>query len=563
MPDPKLILDHVYDHEAAQPERVFLTQPVGGGAVVDYTWGRTVDEARRMAAHLQSLGIAPGARIAMITKNCAHFLIAELAIWMAGGSTVAVFPTETAEHLRYVLEHSEASLLFVGKLDQWPQQAAGVPAGLPCIALPLAPSTAQLANSERWDDIVARTAPLGGRPQRAADDLAMICYTSGSTGQPKGVMHNFGRITRTIECMRADPERQLPAGVPWRTISYLPLSHIYERAVVACRCLQAGDGQIFFSDSLETFIDDVKRARPTVFVSVPRLWLKFQQGVLQTMPAEKLEALLADPATAAAVGSKVLASLGLGEVCRASSGAAPIPPSLLAWYRRLGLPLIEGYGMTEDFAYSHRTTNDFKPSGHVGVACPGVQVRIADDGEVLIKSPGQMVGYYKRPDLNALAFTEDGYFRTGDMGELAADGQLKLTGRVKELFKTAKGKYVAPAPIEGLLNAHPMVEQAIVSGLGQPQPYALVMLAEPLRPKLGDPAVRERVSTTLAQLLRDVNDGLAPHERLQLLVIAREPWSVDNGCLTPTMKIRRSRIEAAFAAQVEGWYAMQGPVLWA
>ena len=563
MPDPKLILDHVYDHEAVQPGRVFLTQPIGSGAVVDYTWGRTVDEARRMAAHLQSLGIAPGARIAMITKNCAHFLIAELAIWMAGGTTVAIFPAETADNLRYVLEHSEASLLFVGKLDQWPQQAAGVPAGLPCIALPLAPPAAQSAIAERWDDIVARTAPLAGRPQRAADDLAMICYTSGSTGQPKGVMHNFGRITRTIECMLADPERQLPEGVAWRTISYLPLAHIYERAVVACRCLQAGDGQIFFGDALETFLDDVKRARPTVFVSVPRLWLKFQQGVLQTMPAEKLDALLGDPATAAAVGRKVLASLGLDEVRRAASGAAPIPPSLLAWYRRLGLPLVEGYGMTEDFAYSHRTTNDFEPSGHVGVASPGVQVRIADDGEVLIKSPGQMVGYYKRPDLNALAFTDDGYFRTGDMGELAADGQLKLTGRVKELFKTAKGKYVAPAPIEGRLNAHPMVEQAIVSGVGQPQPYALVVPAESLRAKLGDAAARERVEAAMGQLLREVNEGLAAHERLQRLVISREPWSVDNGCLTPTMKIKRSRIEAGVALQVDDWYARPGPVVWA
>jgi len=219
--------------------------------------------------------------------------------------------------------------------------------------------------------------------------------------------------------------------------------------------------------------------------------------------------------------------------------------------------------MTEDFAYSHRTTNDFKPSGHVGVASPGVQVRIADDGEVLIKSPGQMVGYYKRPDLNALAFTEDGYFRTGDMGELASDGQLKLTGRVKELFKTAKGKYVAPAPIEGRLNAHPMVEQAIVSGVGQPQPFALVVPAEALRAKLGDAAVRERVEAAMGQLLHEVNEGLAAHERLQRLVISREPWSVDNGCLTPTMKIKRSRIEAGVAPQVADWYARPGPVLWA
>ena len=563
MSDPKLILDHVYDHEAAQPERVFLTQPVGGGHVVDYTWGQTLDEARRMAAHLQRLGLPPGARIALLTKNCAHFFIAELAIWMAGGTTVAIFPTETADTLRYVLEHSEASLLFVGKLDGWPQQAAAVPVGLPCIALPLAPAAALLPDFERWDDITRRTAPLTGRPRRNADDLAMLVYTSGSTGQPKGVMHSFGRITDTVQCAIADPQLRLPEGVPRRTLSYLPLAHIYERAVVECRNLMAGDAQVYFSQSLETFIADLQRARPTVFVSVPRLWLKFQQGVLQTMPADQLDALLADPSTAPAVGRKVLAGLGLDEVRIAACGAAPIPPSLLVWYRRLGLNLVEGYGMTEDFAYSHRTTTEFNAAGHVGVACPGVQVRIAEDGEVLIKSPGQMVGYYKQPELNAQCYTEDGYFRTGDLGELAADGQLKLTGRVKELFKTSKGKYVAPAPIETRLNAHPMVEQAVVSGVGQPAPYALVVLSELVRPTLCAVGVRERVNGELGRLLHDVNTALASHERLQMLVVAREPWSIDNGCLTPTMKVRRGRIEAAVAAQMDGWYATEGPVVWA
>ena len=559
MSDPKLILDHVFDHEAAQPERVFLSQPVGGGVQVDYTWARTLDEARRMAAHLQRLGLAPGARIALLTKNCAHFFIAELAIWMAGGTTVAIFPTETADTVRYVLAHSEASLLFVGKLDNGGLQAPAVPPGLPCIALPLAPGY----DFERWDDITRRTAPLPGRPRRAADDLAMLCYTSGSTGQPKGVMHSFGRITHAVECAIADPQLRLPEGVPRRTLSYLPLAHIYERAVVECRNLMAGDGRVFFSESLDTFVADLQRAKPTVFVSVPRLWLKFQQGVLQTLPADTLDALLADPATAPATGRKVLASLGLDEVRIASCGAAPIPPSLLAWYRRLGLNLVEGYGMTEDFAYSHRTTSEFNAAGHVGVACPGVQVRIAQDGEVLIKSPGQMVGYHKQPELNAQCFTADGYFRTGDLGELRPDGQLKLTGRVKELFKTAKGKYVAPAPIEARLNAHPMVEQAIVSGVGQPQPYALVVLAETLRPTLADAAVRARVDAALGQLLRDVNEGLAAHERLHRLVAVREPWSIDNGCLTPTMKVRRSRIEAAVATEVDTWYAQPGPVLWA
>jgi long-chain acyl-CoA synthetase len=299
-----------------------------------------------------------------------------------------------------------------------------------------------------------------------------------------------------------------------------------------------------------------------VFLSVPRLWLKLEQGVFSTMPRRNLDAMLDNPAVAKEVGRRVLTGLGLDQVVIAASASAPIPAALLDWYRRLGLNMFEGYGMTEDFSYSHRTTGEVNAEGHVGVPYPGVQVRIAEDGEVLIKSPGQLVGYYKRPDLDAASFTDDGFFRTGDLGVQRADGQLRITGRVKELFKTAKGKYVAPAPIEHGLNAHPMVELAMVSGVGQPAPYAIVVLAESLRTQLGDAAVRARVETELGKLLHDVNENLATYERLQMLVVAREPWSVENGCLTPTMKIKRNRIEAALAAQVDAWYAEQKPVLW-
>jgi long-chain acyl-CoA synthetase len=558
MPNPKLILDYVYDHEAAKPDEVFLVQPVGGSRVVEYTWRQMLGETRSMAAHLNGRGFEPGARIAMLSKNCAHCFMVELAVWMAGGTTVAIFPTESAENVRYLLEHSEASLLFVGKLDTWEKQAAAVPTSLPCIALPLAPQT----DFETWDSIVARTEPLGDRPGRNANDLAMLLYTSGSTGQPKGVMQSFGSITHATECRVNDPRDRLPEGTEWRTLSYLPLAHAYERAAVECRHLLQGGGRVFFSESLETFVEDLKRARPTVFLSVPRLWLKLQQGVFSTMPPQKLDAMLDNPAVAKEVGRKVLTGLGLDQVVIAASASAPIPPALLDWYRRLGLNMFEGYGMTEDFSYSHRTTGEFHAEGHVGVPYPGVQVRIAEDGEVLIKSPGQLVGYYKRPDLDAASFTEDGFFRTGDLGVQRADGQLRITGRVKELFKTAKGKYVAPAPIEHGLNAHPMVELAMVSGVGQPAPYAVVVLAESLRTQLEDPAVRARVETELGKLLHDVNENLATYERLQMLVVAREPWSVENGCLTPTMKIKRSRIEAALATQVDAWYAERKPVLW-
>jgi long-subunit acyl-CoA synthetase (AMP-forming) len=555
----KLILDYVYEHEAAQPDRVYLTQPIGGGRVIDYTWAQVLDQARRMAAHLQSRGLGRGDQIAILSKNCAHFFMAELAIWMAGGTTVAIYPTELAETVRYVLEHSEAKLLFVGKLDTWEQQAPGVPEALPRIAFPLAPPTPY----DRWDDLVARHEPLEAKPARAPKDLAIIAYTSGSTGQPKGVMHDFEGVTRAVASMVANFENDYGHQQELRVLSYLPLAHVFERAVIECASLIAGNTRVYFAESLDTFLADLRRARPTAFISVPRLWLRFQQGVFAKMPPKKLDRLLRIPILRRIVARKILAGLGLEHVMFAGSGSAPLPPELLTWYRKLGLNLMEGYAMSEDFAYSHTSTKEKNLPGFVGVASPGVQVRISPEGEVLIKSPGRLVGYFKRPDLDAECFTEDGFFRTGDMGELRADGLLKITGRVKELFKTGKGKYVAPAPIENRLNAHPMVESAIVSGVGQQAAYGMVVLAEALRPRLQDAAVRAEVEQTMAALLKDVNAQLVGHEKLHMLVVAKEPWSIENGCLTPTMKIKRSRIEGAVADRVDAWYAAPGPVVWA
>ena len=557
----QLILDHVYDHEAQLASRVYLTQPLGQGRVTDYTWAQVLDQSRRMAAHLQAQGFPRGARVAILSKNCAHFIMAELAIWMAGYTTVAIFPTETAETIGYVLGHSEASLLFVGKLDTWEAQKPGVPAQMPRIAFPLAPASA-LKEHESWDAIVGRTAPLAGKLQRAADELAMIIYTSGSTGRPKGAMCSFGAISRAAQGIVDDLRKRFGESEDSRILSYLPLAHSFERSWVEAASLVDGKTHVFFAESLDTFLQDLQRARPTMFISVPRLWLKFQQGVFAKMPPEKLDRLLGLPIIGRIVAKKVLKGLGLDAVRQAGSGSAPLPAELIRWYRRLGLKLFEGYGMTEDNSYSHTSNEQFSEPGFVGVAQPGVQVRISPEGEIQIKSPGQFSGYYKDPELTAQSFTEDGFFRTGDRGELRPDGLLKITGRTKELFKTAKGKYVAPAPIESQLLAHPMLELAMVSGVGQPAAYALVVLAEDLRPRTKDPAVRTQVEQALSALLQQVNARLADYEQLRMIVIAREPWTIENGCLTPTMKIKRARIEADTEAQIESWYASPAKVVW-
>ena len=551
-----LILDLVYEHEASHPDRIFLTQPLGGGRVQDLSWGQVLDQARRMAAHLQGLGLPRGARVAMLSKNCAHFIVAELAIWIGGYTTVAIFPTEKADTVRYVLTHSDAAALFVGKLDEWEQQRPGVPAGLPCIALPLAPASA--ADLPRWDDIVARTAPLAGRPQRTADELAMLLYTSGSTGTPKGVMTSFGAISRTGRGIAADVRSRVGPGKPSRMLSYLPLAYSFERSWVEAAALVDGDTHLFFAETLDTFVQDLQRARPTLFISVPRLWLKFQQGVFAKMPPKKLDRLLSLPLIGGLVRKKVLKGLGLDAVVQAGSGSAPLPADLIRWYRKLGLQLFEGYGMSEDNSYSHTSNEQHGEPGWVGVPMPGVQCRISPEGEILIKSPGQCSGYFKDPELTQASFTDDGFFRTGDLGEQRPDGMLRITGRAKELFKTAKGKYVAPAPIENLLNAHPMVEMSLVSGVGQSAAFAMVVLAEDLRGRLHDGALRQQVQAELERLLADVNRQVAEYEHLHTLVVAREPWSIANGTLTPTLKLKRGPIEKAIAVHVEGWYGRKG-----
>ena len=210
----KIILDYIYQHEVNRAGQVVMTQPIGGGKVVDYTWAQVADQARRMAAHLKGMNLAPGSRIAILSKNTAHFMMAELAIWMAGHTTVAIFPTETADTVRYVLTHSEASLLFVGKLDNFKDQASGVPSGLPCIALPLAPD----ADCPTWEEISRRTQPLAGKPTREGSDLMFIMYTSGSTGTPKGVMHSFERGTLAAESIVAHQEEDQGAGFDYRVL---------------------------------------------------------------------------------------------------------------------------------------------------------------------------------------------------------------------------------------------------------------------------------------------------------------------------------------------------------
>jgi long-chain acyl-CoA synthetase len=541
-------LDSVYRHERDLAERVWLTQPMGGGVVRDLTWREAMAEARRMAEYLRGRDFPPGSRIAILSKNCAWWFLADLAIFMAGHVSVPVYPTLTADTLRQILEHSGARLVFVGKLDAYSAMAPGIPASVDRVAFPLSPDR----DARRWDDIVASTAPVAGSPRRAADDLATIIYTSGSTGASKGIMHSF----RTM-CAAAVYLREAGYSVDDRAISYLPLAHVAERAVLMTPSLLVGF-RVFFAESLETFIDDVRRARPTIFGSVPRLWLKLQSGVFERIPQRKLDRLLRIPIVRGVVRRKVLEGLGLDQVRMAACGSAPVPAELLEWYRTLGLDIREIYAMSENFAVSHMTRPGGRLPGYVGPPLPGVEQRLTDEGEVLVRSPGTMLGYYEAPELTREVIDADGWVHTGDRGQLSADGQLRITGRVKELFKTSKGKYIAPAPIESLLLASPLLDQACVVDIGLGQPAAIVVRS---------PAAHGEAHDTLAERLEQLRDRvnrlLDPHEHLDRIIVVADEWTVDNGLLTPTMKLRRAAIEERYARERDAWQSASQRVFFA
>ncbi|OGB06153.1 MAG: AMP-binding acetyl-CoA synthetase [Burkholderiales bacterium RIFCSPHIGHO2_12_FULL_69_20] len=559
--DPsKLALQRLYHWEQTAPDRVVLTQPMGGGVTTDHTWAQVMDQSRRIAAHLQAQGIRPGDKVALISKNTAWWLMADFAIWLAGGVSVPLYPTLAAETIRQILTHSEARLLFIGKLDGWSGMKAGVPAGLHCIAMPLAPPKAELPpGTEQWDNIIARTQPLAGHPVRDGDELSTIMYTSGTTGMPKGVMHSFGTFAWSVD---VGLKRLPDISQNSRMLSYLPLSHVAERTLVEHGLLATGM-HIFFAESLDTFAQDLQRARPTAFFSVPRLWVKFQQGVSAKMPPAKLNRLLKIPILNNIVRKKILSALGLDQCTFAAGGAAPMPPELLNWYARLGLPIVEVYGMTENCGVSHATLPGVQRPGTVGQPYEGVETRLDPaSGEIQVKCHGLMLGYYKEPELTRDAFTADGWLRTGDKGSLDVEGNLKITGRVKDLFKTSKGKYVAPAPIEDRLVMHTSVEACCVTGANLGQPLAVLMLNADAVTAAGSAAGRAELEASLAEHLKKVNDALDPHEQLECLVLVTDPWSVDNGFITPTFKVKRNRVEEVYAASYERWVGARKPVLW-
>ncbi|REL29990.1 AMP-binding protein [Thalassotalea euphylliae] len=522
----------LYHWESEHPDMLYMTQPVNG-EYIEFTWKGAITEARKVAAALRASNYPKGSRIAILSKNCAHWIIADIGIAMAGHVSVPIFSTAGKDTIHYVLEHAECQMIFVGKLDDPKASISYLPDNVKQVAFPYEGADVPIS----WEEFT-NVDPIADSPVPDMDDIFSIIYTSGSTGQPKGVVHTY----RTLSWAASNSIHVLGVSTEDRVMSYLPLAHITERALIQLSGYYSGI-KLYFVESLDTFTRDVKNCDPTLFVSVPRLWTKFQMGILSKVPQKKLNFLLALPIIGKKVASKIRKQLGLDSARHYASGSAPLAPATIEWFGKIGIDICEAWGMTENAAYGTSCIPFRKEKvGSIGKAYDGVNMRIAEDGEIQLKAPCNMIGYYKDQEKTSDVFTNDGYLRTGDKGVVDSDGYYRITGRLKDIFKTAKGKYVTPAPIEAKIMENSSVEQVCVTGTNLAQPIGLLVLSEDAKKES-----KADNEASLLETLNSINQTLESHQRLDRLVVFNEEWSIGNDLLTPTLKVKRHSIEEKFA----------------
>jgi len=587
MPDTVLEIFEATAH--AQADRPAMARKRGG------TWERTTwrgyrDAVRQTARALVATGVKPGQGVVILAFNRPEWYVANLAAIAVGARPAGIYTNSTPEQCRYVTEHAEAAVAFVENRDALDrlQGAGGRPNGLAAVVLmDGAPEPGVLA----WNDFLARgdashDAEVERRTAAAkADDVATLIYTSGTTGTPKGVM----LTQRNLAFIAEKAQEILPVGAGDRIISYLPLSHIAEQVVSHLLSLATG-ACVHFAESLEKLPENLREVRPHIFLGVPRVWEKIQAGIqaagAQASPLRRRIAAWAKGVgltggTADQEGrprpwsyglaerlvfSKVRARLGFDEARMLVVSAAPIAKETLDYFQSLGLPIMEVYGMSECTGPTTMSVPKRYRLGRAGFAIPGTELRVAEDGEILMRGPHVFKGYYKNEEATRETLDAEGWIHSGDVGEIDEDGFLRVTDRKKELLITSGGKNIAPQHLEGKLKQIAAVSQAVA--VGDRRSYVVALLTiDPLRvaaeaekakspARTPDEAARCPVFKAYVEAqVEEINKGLARYETIKKIALLPKELSVETGELTPTLKLKRRVILERHRETIQALYA--------
>jgi long-chain acyl-CoA synthetase len=576
------------------------------GAWQQLGWREYRERVAEVAMGLDALGVGRGDFVVIMANNRPEHLIADLAAVHLGATPVSLYNTLAPEQIAYITNHCEAKVAVVeGRdfMERWEKVKGELPALRNVVLLEDAADFAGYDWVRSWDEVRdSGRAALGGsgRERFAAawravkpEDLATVLYTSGTTGPPKGVMTtHYNALWTAAATDRWADDPSWTAGSKY--ISYLPLAHSLERLSGHYVSLWK-PSWLFFCPDLYKIIEFLPQVRPFSFVAVPRLWEKAQAGIMAALAAEPNPRRRKLAESAVEVGrravrleqagrpvplglrlrralfdrlvfAKIRQRIGLDQCHVAFSGAAPLADDVMEFFLALGVPLREGYGLTESTAPATLNRPDKLKVGTVGPPLPGVEVRLADDGELLLRGGNIAAGYYKDPEKTAATFEADGWLRTGDVAEVDSEGWVRIVDRKKELIITAGGENISPSNLENLLKAHPLVGQACVIGDRKPYPAALIVIdsevASGWAAKHGVPyerleqfAADERVHSEIERAVAAVNQRVARAEQIKRFTILPGEWTVDGDELTPTLKLKRRVIYDKYASQIEGLYA--------
>ncbi len=543
-----------YKWEEKLKNKPFLKQPFGD-LWENYTWEQVGNMARKLSTGLKSMGLPEKSHIGLVSKNCREWIIADLAISMSGHISVPFFPTLKSNEIEKLLDFGDVSVLFVGKLENWEEMKKGVRDDMPIIAFPHYKDHSKVSEGKQWHDFINEFDPQTEDFKPKLKDIWTIIFTSGTTGDPKGVVLTYETLYNTKRITEDGNPLKVDFSGNNDFISYMPLNHIFERVVIEHSAFRFG-GTISFVESLETFGQNLNDIKPTAFQGVPRIYSKFQEKILMKMSQKKLSTLLKIPIISLIIKKKLRGALGMSRVRSLVTGAAPMPLELLDWYKSIGIYITNGYGMTENCA-TCTNLNPYQPLGRgsVGKATSGVDLKISEQGEILMKGPFTLTCYYKNEEITKQTL-RDGWLYTGDKGYIDDDGFLYITGRVKDIFKTSKGKYIEPGVLEQYFGNINEFSQLCVVGLGCDQP---LLMAVPSELAIQN---KESVSIKLAKVLKDVNEKLDNYKKISKIILVKEDWVPENGMTTPTLKIKRSKIDEKFSDKYGEWEKNEKSVIW-
>lgn len=557
VPTLNTLPEYFYHWVATKPDFPFLRQPKGDNWKA-ITYAEAFAEASRISMALKQMGLEKGDHIAILSKNCYHWILADLAIMMGGFISVPLYHNLSADQLNEVLKLSDSKAVFVGKLDEWGEHSNKVPHTVKVIRFPHYEGNAPVEQGESWQELVDTNRELTMNEVHvpSTEELWTIMFTSGTTGTPKGVMHLHGTPVQIVRDDIKNDWLGIGRKPEPRFFSYLPLNHVGEKIGIYTPALYLG-GTISFAESLETFAKNLQVTQPTVFFAVPRIWTKFYLGVAEKISLSKQRILFNIPILSRVIKKKVRHKLGLGNAHLVATGAAVTPAYLKKWYRQLGIHLVEAYGMTEVCGFIANSPMKDAPFDSVGKITPGCDIQVdPDTDELLLLSPYVMKGYYNNSETTASIMKND-WLCSGDKGQFDDQGFLRIIGRVSDAFKTSKGKYVTPNALEEKIEKSTLIEQVCVDGNAIPQPIALVNLSE-----LGKNMQKEEVETALKNELDHLNAQLANYTKISTIIIDEQTWGPENELLTPTLKIRRPVVNRKFSKHYAEWHNDAKNVIW-